>query len=63
MIVCVGVYTHIHALNDGRSVSLDVFSPHPCSVFAELQPEEVGGGGRIFQNVFGPAINSWQVKR
>lgn len=47
MIVCVGVYTHIHALNDGRSVSLDVFSPHPCSVFAELQPEEVGGGKNI----------------
>lgn len=50
MIVCVGVYTHIHALNDGRSVSLDVFSPHPCSVFAELQPEE--GGGKDISECF-----------
>lgn len=36
----VGVHTHIHALNGGRNVSLEVFSPQPCSVFAELQLEE-----------------------
>lgn len=56
MIVCVGVYTHIHALNDGRSVSLAVFSPHPCSVFAELQPEEVGGGEGYFRMFLVPLL-------